>query len=327
MGNENRLSDAPLDNSGWDELTDVDYSGDAIETFQVPEDIPPAAEFSEPPIGDSSTDVLKPILDVEDNPSSSEKEYKDRLFQLKEKINESIDSCSYGISKYSEEVGGLFSNEFKSGLDNLSKQVKDSDKIATDSLLKFIDAKYPSSFDEEKSMDEVQEARISFLKAANPVIGDKPDGIGNRIGVFAEKVFNGGAAGDAVIGAMLKRMAKDVDDNTYDRSLALVSYIEDPNNEDLKKKVDSFFDNDRGKGGSYPVGGDIYDYLRQNGSPREGVFDSTIAFSTRVDKDVKDYHDNIMNYIKFKIENAKDGFKPAEKTENSGGQLGGNVIS
>lgn len=339
MENENRLSDAPLDNSGWDELTDVDYSGDAIETFQVPDtDIPPGAEFSEPPIGDSSTDVLKPILDVEESSNQPEEDHSETMVDLPDKRREihAVDFEKYmddekklkdnlieAFSKRADkiqmagiEIPALFvgkNHELSKAMIEdfgvLHQKYKVNSEKSLKAFFKYIDAVYPAPFEQSKEHDPIDQLKNEYKSSVS--YNDTYDSI-KKIG---KDLRLDPSTNDMTIAKKIDNIA----DASGDKGVqnALFNYIEDPTEENLKilrnnlgEHADGVCNNLLG------IAGTLND---SNTSLGKSLAEPVVIIKDGFKRGYEDEANSMIDYIKFKIDGGglRGAIMPSSKQDDA----------
>ncbi|MDO4967589.1 MAG: hypothetical protein Q4E70_02380 [Candidatus Saccharibacteria bacterium] len=253
--------------------------------------------------------------------SRQEKSEAERRYETKEKdLIYELEHTADRDARYLFDAGDEYSKIFKQfhnpnakkvedSFDSLTNLSKNNNREVLESLMSYVDARYPSPYKQENQgvltnpfSNELENGarKIEDLKDDYRRAVLKGSGMSADVIEDLSKIFTvDGSQNDYYVGNTLRTLGNSRADAEVAFSNALIDYIEEPS-EDNKSRLRRLQGDREGvlTNGLFNTAGTFDESRTRFGSK---LFEPTIALATQLVRNSEDHFDNLIDYIQFKI--------------------------
>lgn len=246
--------------------------------------------------------------------TKSFKSEEERIYETRERLlKDELFTISDRRAKYIADTGDTFITTLRQSehpltgvLENDVEDIiggkKNTGRATLESLFGYVESMYPSPYGEEfRDPRKVDDAASAFRNSSFR----EGSYTGDTVDKLAEAFRSDGSDRDLYIANDLNKIGED--STNYHSSLAeaIIAYVSDPSKKNRARIANVQFDH------SGAMSKSLFDIAEQFDSSRTTIgkkmFEPTMSLMQGLTTNAEDYFEGIMEYLKFKMENAPDG--------------------
>ena len=266
--------------------------------------------FQDDETPNSSWDSLRNVEFSEK--SEEEKAYEKKERFLQDELFSLVDKRTNNLVRLSEEYSDIFhkanhpmAGRFDDAFDHLSGGLRGTGHATLETFFAYVGSKYPSPYNEEgRDPKKMEELETDFRRASLRQGQITDENLGEFVKIFASD----GSQNDMYIANSLKHLGEGSYDFQTAFSNAVISYVDDPTSENRERMMRAESDHEGVLTNSIYNIAATFDESKTKLGPK--LFEPTIELAINSVRSAEDIYDSVKKYLKFKIDNTADEYKP-----------------
>ncbi len=240
--------------------------------------------------------------------SIEEREYEQNERSLQDELYSTVDGRVNTISNVGQELCSImkdadhpFSKRLEENFDDFISSKRLTGRATLEGLFAYANAMFPPAFKNEvRDIEKVEDARDLFRQSARREGTQTAD----KIDEIAKTFSVDGSKNDLRIASCLRNIGDDSENYAVRLAEAVISYSENPNDEDNRKKLNLVqSDHEGALTTTFFRIAETFD--SSNTEIGKKMFDPTSALIGTLAVSTDEYYDGIVKYLRFKIKNSR----------------------